>query len=178
MTSFRGIGDLTLEFPDNEPTVFIGVNGVGKSSILDCLAILLSWLIARIQFDANARGTFIRRQDGPLVSGRQQDLANGRSFSPHDIKNGGNETHNEITISFDSQEVKWSINTVETGLTIKLEKELDNLDRVANKMRHQWEESSEANIPVVVYYPVNRVVLDIPLEIQYSQADSDAPRGN
>lgn len=165
MTSFRGIGDLTLEFPDNEPTVFIGVNGVGKSSILDCLAILLSWLIARIQFDANARGTFIRRQDGPLVSGRQQDLGNGRSFSPQDIKNGGNETHNEITISFDSQEVKWSINTVQTGLTIKLEKELDNLDQVANKTRHQWEESSEANIPVVVYYPVNRAVLNIPLKI-------------
>ncbi len=42
MQSFRGIGDLTLEFPTDEPIVFIGINGVGKSSILDCLAILLS----------------------------------------------------------------------------------------------------------------------------------------
>ncbi len=41
MESFRGIGDLTLEFDETEPTALIGVNGVGKSSILDCLAILL-----------------------------------------------------------------------------------------------------------------------------------------
>ncbi|MEC4891544.1 MAG: AAA family ATPase [Oscillatoria sp. PMC 1051.18] len=42
ISNFRGIGDLTIEFDENEPTVFIGVNGVGKSSILDCLAIMLS----------------------------------------------------------------------------------------------------------------------------------------
>lgn len=48
MQSFRGIGDLTLEFPTDEAIVFIGINGVGKSSILDCLAILLSQLIGRI----------------------------------------------------------------------------------------------------------------------------------
>lgn len=51
MTAFRGIGDLTLEFDAGEPTVLIGVNGVGKSSILDCLAILLSWFMGRIVFD-------------------------------------------------------------------------------------------------------------------------------
>jgi predicted ATP-dependent endonuclease of OLD family len=51
ITSFRGISDLTLEFHETEPTVFIGINGVGKSTILDCLSILLSWLIAQVQFD-------------------------------------------------------------------------------------------------------------------------------
>ncbi|WP_242044478.1 AAA family ATPase [Anabaena azotica] len=45
--SFRGIGDLTLEFDQTEPTVIIGINGVGKSSILDCLAILISQLIGQ-----------------------------------------------------------------------------------------------------------------------------------
>lgn len=55
MQSFRGIGDLTLEFPTDEPIVFIGINGVGKSSILDCLAILLSCFIGRIQFDPDSR---------------------------------------------------------------------------------------------------------------------------
>ncbi|MEH2264064.1 AAA family ATPase [Nostoc sp.] len=40
MQSFRGIGDLTLEFDEILPTVLIGMNGVGKSSIIDCLAIL------------------------------------------------------------------------------------------------------------------------------------------
>lgn len=40
MQYFRGFSDLTLEFSPNAPTVLIGVNGVGNSSILDCLAIL------------------------------------------------------------------------------------------------------------------------------------------
>ncbi|MFN4876649.1 MAG: AAA family ATPase, partial [Aphanizomenon sp.] len=48
MQSFRGIGDLTIDFDEKEPTVFIGINGVGKSSILDCLAILLSNIIKEI----------------------------------------------------------------------------------------------------------------------------------
>lgn len=42
MHLFRGIGDLILDLHTNEPIVFIGINGVGKSSILDCIAILLS----------------------------------------------------------------------------------------------------------------------------------------
>ena len=42
--AFRGIQDLTLEFDQNQPTVLIGINGAGKSSILDCLSILLAHL--------------------------------------------------------------------------------------------------------------------------------------
>lgn len=42
MQSFLGIGDMTLEFQEKEPNVIIGINGVGKSSILECIAILLS----------------------------------------------------------------------------------------------------------------------------------------
>jgi predicted ATP-binding protein involved in virulence len=176
MNSFRGIGDLTLEFHETEPTVFIGINGVGKSSILDCLAILLSWFVARIQFDPNAIGSFMRRQGGRLVSGQQQDLANGNLFSAQDIKNAGKETHNEITISLDSQEVKWSINIVQTGRSINLKKELAELEPVTNNLRSQWEASPEANIPLVVYYPVNRAVFNIPLEMPqgYSFKQVDA----
>ena len=179
MNSFRGISDLTLEFHETEPTVFIGINGVGKSSILDCLSILLSWLIAQLQFDPNAVGSFMSKQDGRLVSGRQQDLANGRIFGQKDIKNGENKTHNEIAISLNSQEVKWSINTFQiggnTGLGLKTA--LVELEPVTNNIRRHWEENPEANIPLVVYYPVNRAVLNIPLETpkeEYSFKQVDA----
>ncbi|MGL4501664.1 MAG: AAA family ATPase, partial [Planktothrix sp.] len=76
INSFRGIKTLNLEFSPSEPIVFIGANGVGKSSILDCLAILLSWLPARLQ--------------NPQTS--------GQFFTEEDIKNGAKETHAEITI--------------------------------------------------------------------------------
>jgi predicted ATP-binding protein involved in virulence len=40
LTNFRGIRQLTLEFP-TQTTVLVGINGVGKSAVLDALAILL-----------------------------------------------------------------------------------------------------------------------------------------
>ena len=47
------------EFNLNEHiNVFVGINGVGKSTVLDSLAISLSWLINRIQ-RSNASGRHI-----------------------------------------------------------------------------------------------------------------------
>src|SRR5688572_4073425 len=93
ITSFRGISNLTLEFHETEPTVFIGINGVGKSSILDCLAILLSGFTARIQFDPKSRTTIIKWNGLHSYNEREGDLVKGRFFSEQDIKNGHNKTH-------------------------------------------------------------------------------------
>jgi predicted ATP-dependent endonuclease of OLD family len=41
MKSFRGFRELSLEF-NGQVTVLVGTNGAGKTSILDCLAVLLS----------------------------------------------------------------------------------------------------------------------------------------
>ncbi|MBP0016217.1 MAG: AAA family ATPase [Cyanobacteria bacterium SBLK] len=42
MKNFRGFDDIIIDFEPNEPTIFVGINGSGKSSILDCFAFLLS----------------------------------------------------------------------------------------------------------------------------------------
>jgi predicted ATP-binding protein involved in virulence len=165
MQSFRGIGELMLEFPTDEPTVIIGINGVGKSSILDSLAMLLSWLIAQVQFDPNAGGSLMTRRNGSFVTIRQRDLAKGSFFREEDIKNGENKTHSKIAISIDSQEIEWSLASVKTGSSTDTNIELAALYPVTNNIRRQWEENSEANVPLVVYYPVNRAVLDITLQI-------------
>jgi predicted ATP-dependent endonuclease of OLD family len=74
MQAFRGIGDLTLDFDETSPTVLIGINGVGKSSILDCLAILLSRFTSSIE----------------------HSTPSGRLFREEDITNGQKETHNAM----------------------------------------------------------------------------------
>jgi predicted ATP-binding protein involved in virulence len=146
MNSFRGISDLTLEFDTDEPTVFIGINGVGKSSILECLAILLSWLTKRIQ----------------------TPNSNGRSFNDEDdIKNGCKETHNEITISInDWPEVVWSLTKVRKGRSKDTSSNLGELKKVVDRIHSQLDANSYAALPLVVYYPTNRAVLDIPLRIR------------
>ena len=51
---FRGIRTLELEFPE-QINVLVGVNGAGKTAILDCTAIMLSRLIGRIRSSSGNR---------------------------------------------------------------------------------------------------------------------------
>jgi ABC-type cobalamin/Fe3+-siderophores transport system ATPase subunit len=60
INTFRGIKHLELEFSPHT-NVFVGINGVGKTTILDCLAILLSHLMNQIS------GTGERLYTIPLV---------------------------------------------------------------------------------------------------------------
>ena len=64
LVNFRGIADMTLPFTTTT-TAILGVNGVGKSSVLDALAIALSNMTERIAGQA----------------------ARARDISPDDIKN-------------------------------------------------------------------------------------------
>lgn len=145
MNSFRGISDLNLEFDQDEPTVFIGINGVGKSTILECLAILLSWLTKRIQ----------------------NSNSSGRSFNEDDIKKGAKETHNEITILInDGQELAWSLTHVSKGRSKDTSSNLGELKTVVDNIHEQLDSTSYAALPLAVYYPTNRAVLDIPLKIR------------
>ncbi|KAB8317460.1 AAA family ATPase [Tolypothrix campylonemoides VB511288] len=189
MNSFRGIGDLTLDFDEVGPTVLIGVNGVGKSRILDCLAILLSQYTGRVQDDST------------------------RSLSEQDITNGHKQTQIEITISLNQgEDITWSLSqerqegksgqspanrleAIKLLADISSEQRLQNLSRGGNDLRKflqtaveilsqevdevsqeplekvvdeinsQLANNENASIPLPVYYPVNRAVLDMPLEI-------------
>ncbi|MDB9375104.1 AAA family ATPase [Nodularia sphaerocarpa] len=144
MQSFRGIGDLTLDFNQNEPTILIGINGVGKSSIIDCLAILLSRFTSSIQHSTSS----------------------GRLFTEEDITNGHKETHNEINISFDSEELTWSLTKVKKGHSKDTSSHLSAISKVADSIKNNFHTSDLFNIPIAVYYSTNRAVLDIPLRIR------------
>jgi predicted ATP-binding protein involved in virulence len=144
MQSFRGIGDLTIDFDEKEPTVFIGINGVGKSSILDCLAILLSRFSSAIQ----------------------HSTASGRLFTEEDIKNDKHETHNEIITDFESQSFTWSLTKVKKGRIKDTSTDLSEINKITENIKHQLSLSKEYNLPVILYYSTNRAVIDIPLKIQ------------
>ena len=54
LINYRGAVSLNIDF-HRQLNVFIGVNGAGKSTILDSLAIMLSWLVKRLK-NTNASG--------------------------------------------------------------------------------------------------------------------------
>ena len=140
---FRGIPNLQLEFP-KQVNVLVGVNGVGKSAVLDCTAIMLSRLIGRIRSSA---GT-------------------GRYFTHSDINNRRQRTRNEIEIAFQGKPLRWSVVKTRRGQQKQSISGLVDLRRDVELFRSKLAEDEAARLPLAVYYPVNRAVLDIPLRIR------------
>jgi len=70
LQNFRGFQDLEIKFPNdpdservNNAVVFIGINGAGKSSVLDALAILLSRFAAKLTDTDPRSGAFPFTED-------------------------------------------------------------------------------------------------------------------
>ena len=164
IAGFRGISELSLDFSERI-NVLTGINGAGKSAVLDCIAILLSRLIGRIR---SSTGT-------------------GRFFSESDINNdlGVHETRNSISIQFHGETVHWQVTKGRKGRRKQRIKDLEELRRHVEQLRFGLEENEDATLPLAVYYPVNRAVPDIPLRIKrkhrfdrlaaYDQALSGSP---
>ena len=143
LIGFRGISNLELEFPE-QVNVLAGVNGSGKSAVLDCTAIMLSRFIGRIRSSA---GT-------------------GRYFVDSDISNGTSETQNRVTIRFQEQSVFWRVTKTRRGRRRQTITRLDVMKKHIEQLRLKLDEDEHANLPIAVYYPTNRAVLDIPLRIR------------
>lgn len=144
LTHFRGAKSLTLDLHDRM-NVFVGMNGAGKSSLLDAAAILLSWLINRIKTAS----------------------ASGRPISEKDIQNGVSHGSLSITLGNDAKTYDWSLVKYSKGRHQHEKSVLHELsDLAAALQKHFSASDGEVNLPLFVYYPVNRAVLDIPLRIR------------
>ncbi|WPB77116.1 AAA family ATPase [Archangium violaceum] len=132
MTSFRGFRELTLEF--NGPmTVMVGTNGAGKTSILDCLAVLLS----------------------QVSSGILSGTGHGRRFYESDIQYGQPHTLNSIEAAFGEKLVKWSLALVRKGMPRTASSNLSGLKELITQVQEE-NARGQYQLPLAIYYPVNR----------------------
>ncbi|MDP2982212.1 MAG: AAA family ATPase [Candidatus Latescibacter sp.] len=142
--NFRGIRSLTIDLRNSKTSLLIGINGSGKSTVLDCIAILMSWLHNRIRFPSS----------------------NGIIPTEIDINNDQNETKIEATVSYQEKEYTWNIVKTRSGRRKQKVSDLRYLKNIASMILDDLERDVKSSIPLVVYYPVNRAVLDIPLRIR------------
>jgi predicted ATP-binding protein involved in virulence len=145
LEKFRGAGNLSIEL-DKRLNLFVGINGAGKSSVLDAVAILLSWLVNRIKH-ANA---------------------SGRPITEADIKNREPSASIGITVIDKERSFSWNLVKVRKGHS---RKEGASVLADASELARQFQTNISANdedvsLPLFAYYPVNRAVLDIPLRIR------------
>ncbi|MFS8064898.1 MAG: AAA family ATPase [Byssovorax sp.] len=146
LTDFRGVDQLTLGLSlPTQTTVLVGMNGSGKSTVLDTAALLLSHLEAGIRK--------LPRQ--------------ARAFTDDDIMNGRDSASIAITAMVGGNPVTWSLSHARGGEPRSVE-ERSGLFKLDEELAHLHAELDRGDIclPVVVHYPVNRAVLDIPLRIR------------
>jgi predicted ATP-binding protein involved in virulence len=145
LKNFRDAQALSLKL-NPKLNVFVGVNGSGKSTVLDAIAIMLSWPTKRI-----------------IRSG-----ASGSSIIENDITNGKSSSSIQLSCEIDSKTIEWKLSKNRKGHAASEDKSnlLDLKDYVTAIQNQISETSEKVNIPLFVYYPVNRAVLDIPLRIR------------
>ena len=145
LKNYRGAQSLQLLL-NQHLNVFYGVNGSGKSTVLDSIATMLSWAVSRI------------RHAG----------ASGRHISEIDIKNGESVAKINLTIEDDDKSFSWQLVKNRKGIKASNAKSyLKELNWFALSLQAtSGALADQISLPLFAYYPVNRAVLDIPIRIK------------
>ena len=145
LTNYRGAQSLRIEFPERLH-VFYGVNGAGKSTVLDAIAIMLSWVVSRIRHSGGS----------------------GRPLADSDITNGKSFTGIDISCTINQRPIKWRMLKNKKGHTSsEVKSDFQELNYLTKGIQGEIAATAEkVNLPLCVYYSVNRAVLDIPLRIR------------
>lgn len=139
--NFRGFEQLDFELPQ-DLVVLVGVNGSGKSSVLECIAILLSVIASRL--------TENRRVVGILGPRRR------------DMNVEADSTHVGIEISTkDSSLLPLSFSMDRSSRSgAKLNTNRGNLSEYIKSVHSSFINDSSRNLPLLVYYRTNRAIGD------------------
>ncbi len=142
LVDFRGFEQLDLEF-GREVTVLVGVNGAGKTSLLDAAALMLTWLTTGVS------------------SGRPR----GTSLMPGDVRVGGHGASVTLSAELGGQVATWTVVTALPGHPRTQVNELKALDAPIVAAQSSIA-GGTPQLPLAVYFPTNRSALDIPARIR------------
>jgi predicted ATP-binding protein involved in virulence len=131
--NFKGVGHAIFNLSDHL-NLFVGLNGSGKSTILDAIVISLSWLVNRIQ----------------------KDNSNGKVIGESNIKNGTTSSSISLVVENDHTAYEWILNSSLRGYDSREKSELTGATYLASNLREEYRRFRP--LPVIVYYPINRVV--------------------
>lgn len=142
ISNFRGLHNIDIDELDNQSNLFVGINGAGKSSILDAVSCLLSRYTKRIVSLNGLGGNDIALDDVSIT------------------------TKEGATISLTTDEnVTWTLyrsrEFVKEGKS-----DLSQLNQYLKEVRNQIIHNPQTSLTVIAHYKVSRAVASIPLKIR------------
>ena len=145
--NFRSIEDLIIKNANPKMNLIVGVNGSGKTSVLDSLAIALSWMIARMK-SPSAKGTPPTDKDVRI----------------------GSKNPCSITVTTDTG-ISWAVRKSRTFSARKKQlpykTDLGEIALLAEKIVAGVEKGG--SVPVLMYYPVERAIATVPVNLHKAE---------
>lgn len=151
--NYKLFPDLNLEFRPGL-NVFVGINGAGKTSLLEAIATMLSWYTDRFK--------------SPTLS------TSGWKVADWSIRNGTRESNIELCASTPAvaDDIVWSEFATREGHNQAGVSDRRALNEAIKTIRAKLESdvpdirNAARSLPIVAYYATNRAVLDIPKKIR------------
>jgi predicted ATP-binding protein involved in virulence len=154
LKNFRGIEDLTLDFSSSRTTVLLGVNGAGKSSGLDAIAIML----------ANEITAISRYAFSPPSANNFDPIASQRWPNPLDIKDGCETGEILVSLNFQNQAADLKLDLKSTSWkSTEATFEDRGTEQFWSQIVRRLRENANSSVPVIIYSPADRRVSAIPL---------------
>ncbi|MBE9028193.1 AAA family ATPase [filamentous cyanobacterium LEGE 11480] len=175
INAFCGIETLDLEFRSGV-NILIGINGVGKSSILDCLARLVF-----LYTDLLLPRGLVKLANGELVKIGHEHTQNSINFQTSEGEEGTwhfrvSRDANRSSHAFFTSE---AIDNAYSTSGISRETIQDFSERIKNKLIEKIKTHPDTtNIPLGVYYPTSRVIPKHPFDEQPDQEHPHRNRSN
>jgi predicted ATP-binding protein involved in virulence len=158
LTNFRGIRQISLEFP-TQTTVLVGINGVGKSAVLDAITLLLAeWV----------KG---------LAPSQTTGMASPR---PQDVLNGAKRTRIALSVIDENQRFEWSTSARSGGLMSWIFPDepmdaVEDLRRYIFALKKRLEQGTQTSLPVLVQYSTDRGMWSSAIDIEGNERGGFSP---
>lgn len=153
--NFRGISDAKIRFR-GKSTIIYGINGMGKSTILDACSILFSKILREAAGDNQIELQMIKEKDVKLgeedTSINADIIIENQHFSYYRQRRDGKNTHNGEMLRKISEYIR--------GSYIGQYQEEDVDDQVTETESAAKKKLivDESNMPIYVYYGINRYI--------------------
>ncbi len=133
LQNFRGFKELRLQLPEDNLAVLVGVNGAGKSTVLDAVAFFLERFVHRARRDSL---DFYETQIGI-----------------DDIRRGASGVTLSAMVEFEGEEWRWSVN-IERARPRAWK--VEGLSATTHVFENRLEHDERASVPVLCAYPAIR----------------------